>query len=43
MAISPVKRIHIIAHRSLKGPIVELLQDLGVMEVVTEKNPSLPL
>lgn len=40
MAISKVKRIHIVAHHSLKGAILARLQDLGVMEIVTEEGPS---
>ena len=39
MAISKVKKIHIVAHRSLKSAIVECLQDLGAVEVVAEENP----
>lgn len=38
MAISNVKRVHIIAHRSFKSDIVELLQELGVMEITTDES-----
>ncbi len=43
MAICKVKKIDILAHRSLLGAIVSCLQDLGVVEVVTQENSSVAL
>ncbi|MEI6156973.1 MAG: hypothetical protein WCP87_01245, partial [Atribacterota bacterium] len=40
MAISQMKRVGILIHRSLYEETVDLLQDLGVMEITTEEDPS---